>query len=196
MKKLFSIAAVAATIVLASCGGGTTKQVVASSTGGGSPFGDVWDMPAAEYDTDDSFGATGIASGPKARMDVIQMASLTNAQNLVRQKMRHAYKGAIDDYSKYIGNNVGSDAVSKIERGGTQIIDAIVNDTKATQVKWSSPDEKGNVTCYTGIRIDKKVIAEAIADYVSEDEELKIAFQEEEFRKKMDERFKAFKENK
>lgn len=35
MKKLFSIAVVAATIVLASCGGGTTKQVVASSTGGG-----------------------------------------------------------------------------------------------------------------------------------------------------------------
>lgn len=195
MKKLFSIVAVAATIVLASCGGGTTKQVVAN-TNNGPAWGDTDAMPAAEYDTDESFGATGIASGPVARMDVIQMQSLTNAQNLVRQKMKHAYKGAIDDYSSYIGNNAGSDATTKMERAGTQIIDAIVNDTKATQIRWTRPDDKGNIMCFTGIRVDKKLITDAIADYVSEDEELKIRFKEEEFRKKMDSYIEKYKANK
>lgn len=193
MKKFFTIATVVAAMVLASCG---AKKSVAD-TGVSAPFwGDTNEMPAAEYDTDDSFGATGTASGNMNRMDVIQLASLTNAQNIVRQKIAHAYKGAVDDYAKAVGNNAGTDAVSKMERGGTQIIDVIVNDTKATQIRWSNPDEKGNVICFTGIRVDKKIITEKIADYVSEDEELKIAFQEEEFRKKMEAYFKKFKEKK
>ena len=82
-----------------------------------------------------------------------------------------------------------------MERAGTQIIDAIVNDTKATKVVFSSVDEKGNVTCYTGIRVDKKVVVEKIADFVSEDEELKIRFKEAEFRKRMEENFTKFKQN-
>lgn len=184
-----------AMMFLASCSA-TKPATVASNTRPSSPFGDVYEVPAAEHDTDDYFGATGIASGPKARMDVLQMAALTNAQNIVRQKMQHAYKGAIDDYSSYIGNNAGADAVNKVERAGTQIIDAIVNDTQATKgPMFSAVDEKGNVTCYVGIRVSKKVIAEKIADYVSEEEELKIRFKEDQFRQKMEENFKKFKEN-
>lgn len=195
MKTLFVLATMVAMMFLVSCG--TTKPAtVANNTHSGSPFGDVYEVPAAEHDTDDYFGATGIASGPKARMDVLQMAALTNAQNIVRQKMQHAYKGAIDDYSSYIGNNAGSDAVNKVERAGTQIIDAIVNDTQATKgPMFSAVDEKGNVTCYVGIRVSKKAIAEKITDYVSEDEELKIRFKEDQFRQKMEENFKKFKEN-
>ncbi|MCM1151958.1 MAG: hypothetical protein NC209_04875 [Alistipes sp.] len=195
MKTLSVLATMVATLLCVSCG--TTKPAtVASNTRPGSPFGDVYEVPAAEHDTDDYFGATGIATGPKARMDVLQMSALTNAQNIVRQKMQHAYKGAIDDYSSYIGNNAGSDAVNKVERAGTQIIDAIVNDTQATKgPMFSAVDEKGNVTCYVGIRVSKKVIAEKIADYVSEEEELKIRFKEEQFRQKMEENFKKFKEN-
>ena len=156
-------------------------------------------MPAAEYDTDEYFGATGIATGPATRQDVLQSAALTNAQNLVRQKMKHAYQGMIDDYSNYVGTSAGTNAETKIERGGTQIIDAVVNETRATKVVFSGIDDKGNMTCYTGIRVSKKELAEKITEQVteavSEDEELKVRFKEEEFRKSMDERFKKFKEN-
>ncbi len=196
-KSIFSLALVAV-LALASCVRPQYPAVIGGYTpnpqNSGSPFGETYEMPAAEYDTDESFGATGIASGPKMRMDVLQSAALSNAQGLVRQKMQHAYKGAIDDYMSYMGNNVGSDAVNKMERGGTQIMDLIVNDTKATKVVFSSPDDKGNVTCFVGIRVDKKKIAETITNYISEDEELKIRFKEEEFRKKMDENFAKYKE--
>lgn len=191
MKKLFTIATVVAAMVLVSCG---AKKSVANT--GVSPFGDTYEMPAAEYDTDEEFGATGIASGSKMRMDVLQRTALNNAQNIVRQKMQHAYKGAFDDYMNYVGNNVGADAQAKAEAGGTQIMDLIVNDTKATKVVFSSPDEKGNVTCFVGIRVNKKAVSDKIADYVSEDEELKIRFKEDEFRKKMEAYFKKYKENK
>jgi hypothetical protein len=173
-----------------------SKTATPSPTGGGDPFVGVVEVPCAQLDTDDEFAATGISNGSQNRMDVLQTSALTNAQNIVRQKMQHAYKGAIDDYSSYIGNNAGSDAVAKVERAGTQIIDRIVNDTKTVcGPLFSRIDDKGNVNCFIGIRVSKKQVADAIVDYVSNEEELKIRFQEQEFRKRMEENFKKFKEN-
>ncbi|MDR2835033.1 MAG: hypothetical protein LBV69_02360 [Bacteroidales bacterium] len=198
MKRILIFAAVAvmAVVVCTSCG--TSKNASSDyKPKAGSPFGEVYEAPCTEHDTDDYFAATGIASGSKNRMDVLQTSALTNAQNIVRQKMKHAYKGAIDDYSNYIGNNAGSDAEAKVERAGTQIIDAVINNTKATcGPKFSAVDEKGDVTCFVGIRISNKEIVDKIIDHVSKDEELKIRFNEQEFRKKMDANFEKFKENK
>lgn len=197
MKKFLFYVATATTLLLASCGTQKNAMTTANNNRSASPFGDVYEVPAAENDTDEYFGATGIASGSKARMGELQLMALTNAQNIIRQKMQHAYKGAVDDYMNSVGNNAGTDIEAKIERGGTQIIDVIVNDTQASKgPMFSAVDDKGNVTCYIGIRISKKAMADKIADYVSEDEELKIRFKEEQFRQRMKESFKEFKENK
>ena len=197
MKKIFFYVATATTLLLSSCGTQKNVMTTANNNRSASPFGDVYEVPAAENDTDEYFGATGIASGSKARMGELQLMALTNAQNIIRQKMQHAYKGAVDDYMNSVGNNAGTDIEAKIERGGTQIIDVIVNDTQASKgPMFSAVDDKGNVTCYIGIRISKKAMADKIADYVSEDEELKIRFKEDQFRQRMEESFKKFKENK
>lgn len=199
MKKISFIAALAAAtlMLVSSCGAprqmaNTTPQFTGSSVQ--NPFGPTFEVPCAQYDTDEYFAATGIATGPNTRMDVLQTAALTNAQNIVRQKMQHAYKGAIDDYSNYIGTNAGTDADIKVERAGTQIIDQIINDTQARCQQFSGVDDKGNVTCYIGIQISKKETADKISDFVSQDEELRVRFQEFDFRQRMEENFKNFKE--
>ena len=51
------------------------------------------------------------------------------------------------------------------------------------------------MTCFIGIRISKKETADRISDFVSADDELKIRFKEENFRKKMEESFRKYKEN-
>ena len=196
MKKnlLIMAALVAGVCVMTSCG--TGKQVVAP-TQAVNPFaGGTYSAPGFEPDTEEYFAALGIANGPQTRMDVLQLSALTNAQNVVRQKLKHAYKGMVSDYSNYIGNNAGSDAQVHVERAGDQIIDAVVNDTQAKSLNFSGVDEKGWVNCYCGIRVYKKQLADKIADAVSEDEELKIRFKENEFRKYMQEKFKEYKENK
>ena len=196
MKKnlLIMVAFVACGCVMTSCG---TQKTVVAPTQAVNPFGNgTFSAPGFEPDTDEYFAALGIANGPQARMDVLQLTALTNAQNVVRQKLKHAYKGMVSDYSNYIGNNSGSDAQTHVERAGDQIIDAVVNDTQAKSLNFSGVDEKGNLNCYVGIRVYKKQLADKIADAVSEDEELKIRFKESEFRKYMQEKFKDFKENK
>ncbi len=202
MKKFFVFTMIIAAMGFASCG--TSKQtaqnpmtaaVAAQST---NPFGQTYDAPLTGYNTnDESFGAIGIAYASRTRIAELQSIAMTNAQNLIRQQMAHAYRGAIDDYMNMVGNNAGTDIESKIERGGTQIINTMVNDVKnSSDPKFSGVDEKGNMTCYIGIRISKKEFADKVADYVSDDEELKIRFKEDQFRKRMEESFKSFKENK
>ncbi len=188
-----------------SCGGSKTGPQAGGGGGGsqaagGNPFGETYEMPCTVFDDDDWFAATGISNGPRTRMDVVQQAALTNGQNIIRQKMKHAYQGMVSDYSNYIGNNKGTDADIHIESAGDQIIDAVVNDTRAVcGPKFSAPDDKGQVNCFLAIKISKKELASKLADkvedMVSKDEEMRIRFQESNFRDKMNEKFKAFKEN-
>ncbi len=193
MKKFSIIAAsVVLALMAASCG---APRQMATAPASNSPFGETFEAPCQEYDTEEYFTSTGIANGPQTRMGMVHEMALANAQNIVRQKMQHAYKGAIDDYSNAIGTNAGTDMQEKIERGGTQVIDRIINDTQENCVKYSAVDSRGNVSCYVGIRISKEEVATAIADYVSDDEELKIRFNEFDFRKRMEETFKKFKED-
>ena len=200
MKKniFFSvIALVAGMCVMTSCGGSSKAVVNPSVAGTVNPFASgSFAAPGFEPDTDEYFTGWGTANGPSARMDVLQLSALTNAQNAVRQKLKHAYKGIVSDYSNLIGNNAGTDAQIHVERAGDQIIDAVVNDTHAQTLNFSGVDEKGHVNCYTGIRVYKKQLADKIADMVSDDEELKIRFKESEFRKYMQEKFKEYKESK
>lgn len=202
MKKIFTfVAVVCAAMMMVSCGASrkATQTTAQAQPMPGSPFGDVYEAPCAEMDTPEYFAATGIAVGAKARMADLQKMALANAQQVIRQKMEHAYKGAIDDYMNSVGTNAGTDIESKLEAGGTQIMDLIVNETVATcGPKYSSVDEKGNITCFVGVRIPKKALAETIADHivdnVSDEEELKIRFKEDEFRKRTLEKFQSYKE--
>ncbi len=183
-------------IMIASCGSSRNYQPsYPQPNASRNPFAEIYQVPVGETDTDEYFGATGIAYGSRTSMDILQLNALTNAQDVVRQKIKHSYKGLVSSYAGSISNNAGTDIQSKVERGGDQIIDAIVNDTQAPEKPYFSPvDEKGNVTCFIGIRVYKKVVADKIADFVSEDEELKIRFKEDEFRKRIQEAFKEYKE--
>jgi hypothetical protein len=101
----------------------------------------------------------------------------------------------IDDYANLIGNNQGNDASSNFEAAGTQIINAILNDTRAVcGPKFSQPDNKGHVDCYTSIKISKKEVANKLANevenMVSKDEQARIRLQESDFRAKMEQRMK------
>ena len=194
MKTLFFTTFLTAALLVLAASCGAPRQMTTASASN-NPFGETFEAPCQEYDTEEYFAATGIASGPQPRMGVVHEMALANAQNIVRQKMQHAYKGAIDDYSNAIGTNMGTDIQEKMERGGTQIIDRIINDTQENCVKYSAVDSRGNVSCYVGIRISKEEVATAIADYVSDDEELKVRFNEFDFRKRMEENFKKFKED-
>jgi hypothetical protein len=183
-------------------GGGGGGAVVNTAAAGGqsNDAEEEWvEPPCTVHDDDDWFAATGFAAGPRTRRDVISTNALRNGQRKIRNKMKHAYQGMVSDYDKYLGNNQGTDADVDVTSAGDAIIDAIVNDTREVcGPKFTKPDSKGQMECVVALKIRKKEIAEKIADkvenMVSKDERLRIQFEEFDFRKKMQEKFKEFKQ--
>ena len=182
-------------IVYASCG--STKPV--AETRSTNPFnGEFYSAPDAEIDTKEYFVGTGFAYGTRIQKSSLQQTALTGAQDIVRQKMSHSYKGMISNYMNNYGNDVGTDIQTKLERGGIQIIDKIIGDTyESATAKFSAVDEKGQIECVVNIRIYKNELADKIAkkaaEDLSSDEKLQIDFKEDQFRQKMQEAFSQYK---
>lgn len=194
--KLFTVV-LGIAMVFSACG---TKKTVAqnSSKGGGNPFGETYAMPCEVYDTPQEFAATGIFRGSSNQRGEVQKNALLNAQDLVRLKMKHAYKGMVSEYSASIGGNQGNDIERKMASAGDRIIDAIINETAQSCTRWSAIEDDGHITCYTAIQIPKqetaKRIAEEIQDKLTQEEKERINFNEFTYRKQMEERFQQFKD--
>lgn len=155
-------------------------------------------MPCAIYDTREKFAATGIYKGSSNQKGECHKFALENAKSLIRAKYHHTYKGMISDYSSTIGNNRGNDISTKLEQAGDQVINAVLNDALETCTKFGAVQDDGMVECYVAIEIYKDELAnkvtKKVADVLTKDEKLEIRFQEEEFRKKMEERMANYKD--
>lgn len=178
---------------------GAKKNVPVAQKKTVNPFGEAFEAPCTVYDTPTEFAATGIFKGSMNQKGVVHAAALKNAQDIVRQKMQHAYRGMISGFSSTIGNNRGNDIQNRMRQAGDQIIDVIVNNTAESCVKYSGVGDDGMVECYVAIQISKeetsKQITKKVSDVLTEDEKLRIGFDESEYRKQMDARFKEYNEN-
>ena len=164
------------------------------------PFGQTYSTPCEIYDSPSEFTANGIFTGSSRQMGEVQKYALENAQEIVRLKMKHAYKGMVSDYSSTHGNDKGNTLEKKISSAGDRIIDAVVNETMESCKSWSKIDDAGQITCYVAIRIPKADLAAKVAKEVQNqltpDEKTRIDFDVSVYRKQMEERFKQFQEGK
>ncbi len=193
-KSLFLVAIV---MVLASCGA-SRRAPVQAQTSNTAPFGETYAMPCEVYDTPDEFAATGIYRGSSYQKGECQLNALENAKQLVYAKYHHSYNGMISNYSSTIGNNRGNDIATKLQRAGDQVVNAILNDIAASCVRFSAVQDDGMIECYVAIKVPKQAIAaqtaKTIADVLTPDEKLLINFEEEQYRKQMEQRFNDYKE--
>lgn len=202
MKKISIIAALAAAtlMLVSSCGAQKAATAAAASSQPKSPFGEVYEVPCAVYDTPEQFAATGIYRGSSYQKGECQLNALQNARQLVYEKYHHAYQGMVSNYSQSIGNNRGNDIETKMNRAGDQIMDIILNDIQANCVKFSAVGDDGMVECYVGITVPKAMIAEqvtnAVSDVLTPEEKEAIGFDEFVYRKQMQERMAEYKDRK
>jgi hypothetical protein len=200
MKALRKIG-VAMMIALAFASCGSSKQGTKQSNNASkNPFGEVYATPCEIYDTDEEFTATGIYRGSSNQKGEVQNYALQNAQQRVRMKIQHAYKGMVSNFSQSIGNNQGNDIEAKVSMAGDQIIDAFINNTRESCLRWGEVGDDGHIECYVAIKISKAKLADAISKAVdnklTDDEKMKISFDEKVYREQMEKRFQEYKESK
>lgn len=187
MKKLHLLGMVSVfAIVMSSCG---SEKKIGISGGSKNPFGEVYEVPCAMYDTDTEFAATGIYRGSANQKGEAYKFALANAQQIVRMKIKHVYKGMVSDFSQSIGNNQGNDIESKISMAGDQIIDAVVNHTAESCMRFGEVQADGHIEIYVGIKISKvdlsQKIAAAVDNKLSTEEKLRIGFDEKIYREEI-----------
>jgi hypothetical protein len=194
MKTKIITIAIAAIVFAGATATSCKSKQQPQNTASKNPFaGGGHSMPCNVFDCDEYFAATGIGNGSRNRMDVIQQNALTNAQNIIRQKMQHYYEGFVDNFSDAIGNNRGTDIDMEIRNVGRQTIMRMVNDARHTCLQWSDVDDKGNLNAFMAVKISKKQLAQAISDNLSRSEKQEIRDRAADARREMDAHMKSFR---
>ena len=201
MKKnlVLAVILIVSAVILSACNSQKSSVQSSNQKSGSNPFGGGTYIPPCEiYDTPTEFAATGIFRGSSNQKGEVHKNALLNAQDIIRTKMKHAYKGMVSEYSSSIGNNKGNDIERKMTSAGDRIIDAIINETAESCIRYGEVQSDGHLECYVAIQISKQEVAQKVAqevqDKLTQDEKDRISFNEQEYRKQMEERFKQYKE--
>lgn len=191
MKKVFLIPVVAIVFTMVSCKS-TQKPVETKAPISSTSSADVYDVPCWMADDDEWFYATIQRQTKQSSMNTAPTATLRSAQMLMRQKLSSVYKAVLRDYFDQMDTEEGSYANQHIESAGDLVIKSTINETYEVCRKQTRPDENGNVIMYMTIKVSKKKFAKDLVQKISEDEQLKVRFNEKQFR---DSAFKVFEES-
>ena len=151
-----------------------------------------YDVPCWMADDDEWFYATIQRQFKQSSMNTAPTATLRSAQMLMRQKLSSVYRAVLRDYFDQMDIEEGSYANQHIESAGDMVIKATINETYEVCRKQTRPDESNNVVMYMTIKVSKKKFVQDIVHKISEDEQLKVRFNEQKFR---DSAFKVFEES-
>ncbi len=135
----------------------------------------------SSYDDGDYYRDLGI--GTALNPQLARKAAVKAAQSMVKERLNGVVKGLSTDYSRSVSGTVPADKVESIlESEFNTIIDKMLNDADKTcedLVKL----EDGNYRSYYAIQISKKELVNKATEAISNEEELKIQFDREQFRK-------------
>jgi hypothetical protein len=120
-------------------------------------------------------------------------ACLRAARQNLQQKIKGTLKQVTRDYFDQMDIDEKSTEASHIESASDYIVDQFMNDMYETCRKQTAPDAGGFVTMYIGVKISKKALIDNLCNGLSQDEKLKLRFDEKTFR---DDAFKVFTQDK
>lgn len=153
---------------------------------------EVYDVPCWMADDDEWFYATAQRQFKQSSMNTAPTATLRSAQLQMRQKLQSMYRAVLRDYFDQMDTDEGSYAREHIESAGDLIVKTAINETYEVCRKQTRPDENNNVIMYVTVKVSKKKFVDNMVKQLSEDEQLKVRFNEKMFR---DSAFKVFEKS-
>ena len=192
MKKVSLLIPMLAAVVLTMTSCKSTQKPVETKAPIADQSVDVYDVPCWMADDDEWFYATIQRQFKQSSMNTAPTATLRSAQMLMRQKLSSVYRAVLRDYFDQMDTEEGTYANQHLESAGDLVIKATINETYEVCRKQTKPDENGNVIMYMTIKVSKKKFAKDLVQKISEDEQLKVRFNEKKFR---DSAFKVFEES-
>lgn len=192
MKKTILLIPMLAAVVFTMTSCKSTKPVETKAPVSSQNNVEVYDVPCWMADDDEWFYATAQRQFKQSSMNTAPTATLRSAQLQMRQKLQSIYRAVLRDYFDQMDTDEGSYANEHIESAGDLIVKTAINETYEVCRKQTRPDDNNNVIMYMTIKVSKKKFADNMVKQLSEDEQLKVRFNEKTFR---DSAFKVFEES-
>lgn len=152
----------------------------------------TYQVPCWHADDEDYYYASASRRRGYNQQNTLATATLRAANQQMQQKIKSAFKQVTRDYFDQMDINEKSDEASHIESAGERIVDTYLNDVMEYCREQTRPDEEGMVIMYIGIKVSKKGLTDALAKGLSNDEKLRLRFDEQKFR---EDAWKVFKED-
>lgn len=145
----------------------------------------------ASMDDDDYFRDLGI--GTSINKQSARKAAVEAAKSMIKSRLGGMIKGVSTDYSRMVAGQAPADKVQRIiEEEFTQVVEKMLNDADKTCEDMYQMGS-GEFEAYYAIQISKKEIISKASNVLSQNEELEIEFNREQFRKFAEKRMEEMK---
>ena len=188
--------AMLAMLALAGCGSSkkaTTNNNYATANAQAKLPGERVAIPCvdASMDDDDYFRDLGI--GTSINKQSARKAAVEASKSMIKSRLGGMIKGVSTDYSRIVAGQAPADKVQRIiEEEFTQVVEKMLNDAdKTCEDMYQLPS--GEFEAYYAIQISKKEIINKTSNVLSQNEELEIEFNREQFRKFAEKRMEEMK---
>ena len=180
--------------MLAFAGCGSSKQATTTNpTPDDSPFGQFYDLPCVDASLDDDDYFKGLGIGTHVNLQSARTAAMDAAQSMLQKRLGGFVQGLATDYSRTVAGQAPADKVQRLMEGEMdKIVEKMVNDAAKTCEKFSQL-KTGEYQSYIAIQIPKKKMMDDMLNTLTENEELEIEFNRDQFRKFAKERMEEMK---
>ena len=177
--------------VCASCGSQKQVQQVAQNPGYQRT---AIEVPCAENGFDDAAYFRGTGTSTAVNQQNARRAALQQAKAMVREKLGGVVQGLSTDYSRNVtGEAAASKVQSIIEGEFATLVEKELNDAEQTCEKGFVLQD-GLFEYWIAIQIPKQQLVENLTTQLSNNEEIEIEFNREEFRKFAEDKMKRMQE--
>lgn len=186
-KTTLLILVIAIAVAFASCK--TNKQVAQTP-----PGRTEIELPCVDesMDTDDYFKAMGTATN--VNMQNARSAAFDAAKSMLNKRLGGFVTGLSTDYSRTVAGDAQVDKVQRMmESEMYAVVERMLNDASKTCEKMYQ-NQSGNYESYIAIQVSKKEMINKMADRLTNNQELEIEFNRDQFRKFAEQKMKELKE--
>ena len=189
--------AMLAMLALAGCGSNkqasTTNNYSASNTQAELP-GKRMMLPCVDASMDDNEYFRDLGIGTSINKQSARKAAVEASKSMIKSRLGGMIKGVATDYSRIVAGQAPADKVQRlIEEEFTQVVEKMLNDADKTCEDMYQLNS-GEFEAYYAIQISKKEIINKTANVLSQNEELEIEFNREQFRKFVEKRMAEMKQ--
>jgi dihydroneopterin aldolase len=143
-------------------------------------------------DDDEYFKAMGTASN--LNMQNARTAAFDAAKSMLNKRLGGYITGLSTDYSRTVAGDAQQDKVQRMMEGEFyQVVERMLNDAAKTCEKMYQ-NKTGAYESFIAIRVSKKELINQMANKLSDNQELEIEFNREQFRKFAEKKMKEIME--